>query len=102
MYPTEVSFDESSDMMVEWREQALALLDRGRDRALERRGDLHVLTETGSGYGWSGAMNALKWKKGDLLVLGSSVLGDFNRVFIGPSTNQIVRHSPAPVLISPV
>ncbi|MFE1513630.1 universal stress protein [Corynebacterium bovis] len=102
MYPTEVSFDESSDMMVEWREQALALLDRGRDRALERHGDLHVLTETGSGYGWSGAMNALKWKKGDLLVLGSSVLGDFNRVFIGPSTNQIVRHSPAPVLISPV
>ena len=88
--------------MVEWREQALALLDRGRDRALARHADLVVQTEADSGYGWSGAMNALKWKKGDLLVLGSSQLGQFRRVFLGPSTNQILRHSPAPVLIVPV
>ncbi|KAB1502778.1 universal stress protein [Corynebacterium sp. 320] len=102
MYPTQVRFDSSSDMMVEWREQALALLDRGRDRALARHSHLTVETATGSGYGWSGAINALKWKKGDLLVMGSSTLGEFNRVFIGPSTNQILRHSQVPVLISPV
>ena len=102
MYPTQVPFEESGNMMVEWREQALALLDRGRDRALSRHGDLSIETETGSGYGWSGAINALKWKKGDLLVMGSSALGEFNRVFIGPSTNQILRHSPVPVMITPV
>ena len=102
MYPTTVPFSDSYDMMVEWREQALALLDRGKDRALSRHPDLHVQTEAGAGYGWSGAMNDMKWKKGDLLVMGSSVLGDFNRVFIGPSTNQILRHSPVPVMISPV
>lgn len=102
MYPTQVAFEENSNMMVEWREQALALLDRGRDRALSRHAGLSIQTETGSGYGWSGAINALKWKKGDLLVMGSSALGEFNRVFIGPSTNQILRHSPVPVLISPV
>ena len=83
-------------------EQALALLDRGRDRALNRHGDLTVQMEVGSGYGWSGAINALKWKKGDLLVMGSSTLGGFHRVFIGPSTNQILRHSPVPVLLSTV
>lgn len=102
MYPTQVPFEDDSNMMVEWREQALALLDRGRDRALSRHPDLRVETDAGSGYGWSGAINSLKWKKGDLLVIGSSVLGDFNRVFIGPSTNQILRHSPVPVLVSPV
>ncbi|RAV31459.1 universal stress protein [Corynebacterium heidelbergense] len=101
MHPTAVPFNDTS-MMVEWREQALALLDRGRDRALARHGNLSVETETGSGYAWSGALSALKWKKGDLLVLGSSVLGDFNRVFIGPSTNQILRYAPVPVLVSPV
>lgn len=101
MYPTQVPFDRAS-MMVEWREQALALLDRGRDRAQSRHPNLSVQTETGSGYGWSGAVNAMKWKKGDLLVVGSSVLGEHNRVFIGPSTNQIVRHSPVPVVMSPV
>ncbi|MGV0408967.1 universal stress protein [Corynebacterium resistens] len=102
MYPTNVPFDDNSDMMVEWREQALALLDRGRDRALSRHPNLKVQLDVGSGYGWSGAINALKWKKGDLLVMGSSELGQFNRVFIGPSTNQILRHSPVPVLVSPV
>ncbi|QFQ03408.1 Universal stress protein family protein [Corynebacterium urogenitale] len=102
MYPTEVPFTENSDMMVEWREQAMALLDRGKDRALSRHPDLSVEIAAGAGYGWSGAINDMKWKKGDLLVMGSSVLGDFNRVFIGPSTNQILRHAPVPVVISPV
>ena len=102
MYPTEVPFTENSDMMVEWREQAMALLDRGKDRALSRHPNLDVEIAAGAGYGWSGAINDMKWKKGDLLVMGSSVLGDFNRVFIGPSTNQILRHAPVPVVISPV
>lgn len=102
MYPTTIPFSENYDMMVEWREQALALLDRGKDRALARHPNLSVHTEAGAGYGWSGAVNDVKWKKGDILVMGSSVLGDFNRVFIGPSTNQILRHSPVPVIISPV
>lgn len=102
MYPTEVPFTESYDMMVEWREQAMALLDRGKDRALQRHPNIRIQTEAGAGYGWSGAIMDMKWKKGDLLLLGSSVLGDFNRVFIGPSTNQILRHSPVPVIISPV
>ena len=38
---------------------------------------------------------------GDLLIVGSSTLGPFGRVFIGSSTNQIVRHCPVPTLITP-
>lgn len=101
MYPTENGFGGSADLMIEWREQALALIDRGMDRAHDMYPDLHVQVGVGSGDGWDEALSAVKWKKGDLLVVGSSTLGPDGRVFIGSSTNQIVRHCPAPTLITP-
>lgn len=101
MYPTEHGFGTSEDLMVEWREQAMALLDRGLDRAQTRFPDLPVDTAIGSGHGWDEALSSIKWKKGDLLVLGSSTLASFGRVFIGSSTNQIVRHCPVPTVITP-
>ncbi|WP_311488979.1 universal stress protein [uncultured Corynebacterium sp.] len=85
-----------------WQVQATELLERGRKRALSRHPDLEVTTKTGIGASWEEAVGAIKWRKGDLMVMGSSVLGDFNRVFIGPSTNQILRHVPVPVFLSTV
>ncbi|MGO1949974.1 MAG: universal stress protein [Mycobacteriaceae bacterium] len=102
MYPTLTPFPDSEEADERWRGQALDILSRGRDRAVERHPELPVTTEVGSGTGWAGAMGDVHWKKGELLVVGSSVLGSFNRVFIGPSTNQLLAHSPAPVLVSPV
>lgn len=102
MYPTLTPFPDAADADERWRQQALDILARGRERAVERHPDLRVTTEVGSGTGWRGAMNDVHWKKGEILVVGSSVLGSFNRVFIGPSTNQLLAHSPAPVLVSPV
>lgn len=102
MYPTLTPFPDSAEADERWRRQALDILARGRDRAVERHPDLRVTTEVGSGNGWRGAMDDVHWKKGEILVVGSSVLGSFNRVFIGPSTNQLLAHSPAPVLVSPV
>ena len=101
MYPTENGYGPSSDLMIEWREQAMGLLDRGIDRAHTRYPDLSIDTEVASGNGWEEAIQSIKWKKGDLLVLGSSTLGPFGRIFIGSSTNHIVRHSPVPMLITP-
>lgn len=102
MYPTLTPFPDAAEADKRWRGQALEILGRGRDRAVERHPDLKVTTEVGSGTGWQGAMESVHWKKGELLVVGSSVLGSFNRVFIGPSTNQLLANSPAPVLVSPV
>ena len=85
-----------------WQVQAKELLERGRKRALSRHPELEVTTKTGIGASWEEAVGAIKWRKGDLMVMGSSVLGDFNRVFIGPSTNQILRHVPVPVFLSTV
>ena len=79
----------------------MGLLDRGIDRAHTRYPDLSIDAEVASGNGWEEAIQSIKWKKGDLLVLGSSTLGPFGRIFIGSSTNHIVRHSPVPMLITP-
>lgn len=107
MYPTRVPLPatggtEITEITDRWAAQATEILDRGRRRALERHPGLEVQTGVGTGDGWEDAVADLRWKKGDLLVVGSSVLGAFNRVFIGPSTNQILRHSPAPVFVSAV
>lgn len=101
MYRTDNGYGDSSDLMVEWREQAMALLDRGIDRAHTRFPDLEIETAISSGNGWSTAINSMKWKKGDLLVLGSSTLGPFGRVFVGSSTTHIIRDCPVPILITP-
>lgn len=94
--------DLESDLMHQWREQALAVLDRARDTAVAEFEDLTVETEIGAGTGWAGAMDAVKWKKGDLLFVGSSPMGPLERVFIGTETSAILEHSHVPVLIQPV
>ena len=109
--PTQVAFGDTvgaagagaaSPLAEAWQVQAKELLERGRRRALSRHPELEVTTKTGIGASWEEAVGAIKWRKGDLMVMGSSVLGDFNRVFIGPSTNQILRHVPVPVFLSTV
>lgn len=109
--PTQVAFGDTvgaagagaaSPLAEAWQVQAKELLERGRKRALSRHPELEVTTKTGIGASWEEAVGAIKWRKGDLMVMGSSVLGDFNRVFIGPSTNQILRHVPVPVFLSTV
>lgn len=100
MYRSDIGYGTSDDLMVEWHEQALALLDRGRDRALTRHPELQVEAAVASGDGWEASISSIKWKKGDLLAIGSSTLGTFGRVFIGSSTNQIVRNSRVPMLIT--
>ncbi|MDO5077584.1 universal stress protein [Corynebacterium sp.] len=95
------NFDLESELTHEWREHSLAFLDRVHDAVLERHPQLSVTTEIGSGKGWSEAMNSLKWKKGDLLYVGSTPLGHFERVFIGSTTTEILHHTPVPMLIKP-
>lgn len=85
----------------QWFEHTLGLLDRARDRIIEELPDLEVHTELGSGSGWSGAVDALKWKKGDLLCISSSARGPIERVFLGSTEAQFVQHVSVPVIIHP-
>ncbi|ANE05117.1 universal stress protein [Corynebacterium crudilactis] len=99
--PTSGSLDLSTELSSEWRELTLALLDRARYGVLQDHGALSVSSEVGSGWGWSGAIDALKWKKGDLLCLGSHRTDALSRVFVGSETMEIIRNSPVPTIIYP-
>lgn len=94
--------DIGRELSDEWREHALAMLDRERDRIIDHVPDLNVDTALGSGNGWSGAVDALKWKKGDLLTIGSTMLGPIERVFVSSTVAQFFQHVSVPVIIHPV
>ena len=84
-----------------WREHSLSLLDRAHDFIADAYPELSVTTAIGSGHGWSGAVDSLKWKKGDLLCLGSDPMGPIERVFIGSPATELLPHLGVPVLVCP-
>lgn len=84
-----------------WREHSLSLLDRAHDLIAESYPDLEVTTAIGNGNGWAGAVDSLKWKKGDLLCLGSAPMGPIARVFIGSTATELLPHVRVPVLVCP-
>lgn len=87
--------------IIEWQEAALAMLDRGADTIRTLYPDLDITLGTGIGTGWAGALDDVKWRKGDVLYLGSSSVGPIERVFLGSDTANIVRNSPVPVIVHP-
>ncbi|MDK8709176.1 universal stress protein [Corynebacterium pseudodiphtheriticum] len=89
------------DLTDQWHENALAMLDRARDRIMDCFPDITVETGIGSGDGWKGAIDALKWKKGDLLCLDSSDAGPSPRVFIGSPTSEFLQNIRVPAVVLP-
>ena len=53
------------------------------------------------GAGWPGALAAVPWSPGDVLVVGSSRLGPLARVFVGSTATKILRAATVPVLVVP-
>jgi len=53
------------------------------------------------GAGWAGAVAAVPWAPGDLLVVGSSRLGPLARVFVGSTATKILRSTPVPTVVVP-
>lgn len=96
-----ISADIARTVSDDWHEHALSMLDRARDAVMENVPDLDVSTAIGAGSGWGGAVDALKWKKGDLICLDSVERGPIERVFIGSTEAEFLRHVQAPVLINP-
>ena len=102
--PTQVSgLDFPDDVTHQWQENAFAALDRARVKVADRFPELvEVLSSRiATGEGWPGALDAVKWKKGDLLCFGSAPLGTFERVFVGSQTSEILPHVTVPVLLIP-
>lgn len=90
-----------SKLASEWREDSLSMLDRARDCVLDAFPQLEVTSAIGTGSGWAGAVDALKWKKGDLVCLASVPQGALARVFLGSTATALLPHMRVPVLVRP-
>lgn len=90
-----------SELSVQWREHLYASLDRAKDLVASEFPQLNLETDIGSGGNWAGAIDAVKWKKGDLLCLTTSPMNPFERVFVGSATSHILQYAPVPALIIP-
>lgn len=100
MYPPEVGLDAEDMVAAQWAEQACELHDDAVAFAKQHGVD-GVETVVARGKGWSGALNAVEWHADDLLVFGSSRLGQLARVFLGSTASKIIRHTPVPALVVP-
>lgn len=98
-----------SDEAAEWNEDTLGLLDRARDQAfgvataispdLADTFDVHSFVA--SGKGWKRSIDSVKWKKGDVMCIGSQPSDQFKRVFVGTREGEFIRFAPVPVIIYP-
>lgn len=89
-------------LAADWHEQAYDLLDQARARVHADLPDLEVNTTVGEGTGWAHAVDSIRWKKYDLLCLGSHPRGPLERVFISSTTNEFLQHAPVPAIVYPL
>lgn len=84
-----------------WTEHALNQLDRARETVSELFPDVNVDISIGSGSGWGGAIESLKWRKGDIVCMASSASGTLQRVFVGSTATQFLKNITVPVIVHP-
>lgn len=95
----------SPEEVADWHEASLSLLDVARDEAVAAAAPyahpLEVETYLANGSGWKKAVDCLKWKKGDLICLGSHPAAAHRKVLVGSQASEFLRFAPAPVVIYP-
>jgi nucleotide-binding universal stress UspA family protein len=47
------------------------------------------------------AIDDLEWEDGEVLIVGSSRLGERNKLFIGSTANKVLRALPVPMVVVP-
>lgn len=73
------------------------------NRAIDS-GDLDQLeidVVIGQGRTIEDAVDGLKWKDGEILMIGSSRLAQHNSIFLGATANRILRALPVPMIVVP-
>lgn len=92
-----------------WNEATLGLLDRARDCAWDMAEQIapdhleafDVQSSVSSAKSWKRAIDSVKWKKGDVMCLGSQPTGQLMSVFVGTREGEFVRYAPVPVIVCP-
>lgn len=62
---------------------------------------LEIDVVVGTGRTIEDAVDALSWKKGEILLIGSSRLAQKSSIFLGSTANRILRALPVPMIVVP-
>ena len=62
---------------------------------------LDIEVVVGSGRTIEDAVDGLHWKKGEILIIGSSRLAQGKSIFLGSTANRILRALPVPMIVVP-
>lgn len=98
MYPPEVGLGAEDTILDAWAVQAREILESLKvDGTVSDDVALQVVT----GHSWVEVLGKTDWINGEMLALGTTPRGDFQRVFLGARSGKIIRHSPVPVFVLP-
>lgn len=92
-----------------WNEQTLGILDRARDNAWalaeefapERCDHFDVKSAVSAAKSWKRSIDSVKWKKGDIMCLGSQPTQQLTSVFVGTREGEFIRYASVPVIVCP-
>lgn len=98
MYPSGAGYDVENMVSNKFRAQAMAVHDQIR---ADWEGAELPQSALGDGRIWKEAVADLTWQPDEMLVIGSSRLGGFMRVFVGSNSGKVLRHAPVPRMIVP-
>lgn len=93
---------DSSGATVEQAEAHLrAVAEASQGVGVDAFDKLDVDVVVGHGRTIEDAVDALDWKKGEILLIGSSRLAQNNSIFLGATANRILRALPVPMIVVP-
>jgi nucleotide-binding universal stress UspA family protein len=83
----------------EWVEEARRQLQSAADRS-RARGVSVIATEIRMGKPWAEILESARLHEANLVCLGNSGRSSFERLLLGSTAENVVRHSPVPVLVT--
>jgi nucleotide-binding universal stress UspA family protein len=101
-YTMRLGADGEDSVLQTWLEESRQAMSETLDRVkAQPQVPDELETAVGIGESWPDALDDVEWADGDVLVVGSSVMGPVARVFLGSRGSKIVRNSPVPVIVVP-
>ncbi len=91
-----------AELSAQWHEQMTDTVDRAiRGLSELELPSMWIDKVFGDGTDWAGAMAAVDWEPGDVLIVGSRPRGGLGGAFLGSRAAEILRHATVPTIVLP-
>ena len=60
-----------------------------------------VTSSISAAKSWKRSIDSVKWKKGDIMFLGTQPAPQFTSVFVGTLEGEFIRYASVPVVVCP-